>query len=268
MGLTNLTEIDGRGFKTPSSRLHQGIRSWGYSIADDEEPGTAGVDKFGRNPAAATGEAIQDEGGTIVINTTASKIELISDDTQDNPSGTGAKALLVQGVDINWNPIEDEIATNGTSASAESDNSYLYVYRSKIIDSGAQRSAGNITIRKTGAGATMAQITAGYGQTERAVMPVFAGCKLYINAFRFEGSKTGVLNGEIGLVEYVLNEGIRVVHPLTFDSGEPRIKEWREVPKLFLEKTLVWVEAIDLSTGAIITASFDGIMKRYEDSTP
>lgn len=269
MSIEDLTEIAGRRNEVPSKRLTKGLRPWGNTVAQGVEPGTLGVDKFGRNPtASAVGDVMQDEDGPIVIQTTASAVELISTDAQDNPSGTGAKAVLIQGVDINWNPIEKEVATNGLSASVSSLSEFLYVYRGKIVSSGAQRSAGNILIRKVGAGATMAKITAGFGQTERAVMPVFAGCRMYVDILRFEGSKTGSLVGEIALMEYQLDEGIRVIHPLVFKDSDPKVVVWPEVPKVFQEKTLVWIELLDAVSVNVMTASFDGVMIRHTDSTP
>lgn len=267
MSVTNLTEIARRDFKTITRFLDEGIKNWSYAIARNLIPGVDFIDKFGRDPSAAAGEVVQDEGGTITINTAASTVEVISSATEDNPSGSGAKAVCIFGVDINWNPIQADLATNGQSASLSTTLEFLYVYRARTISSGAQRNAGDITIRKSGAGATMAQITIGLGQTEKAVFPVFAGCDLFVNKFRMEGSKTGVLTGEVALVEYELNEGIRVIHPIPFSSGEPQIVEWDETPKVFTEKTLVWVEMLSVSTGAIITASFDGILIRHTDSS-
>ena len=269
MSVTDLTQISGRSHRTPTDSLDAGIKTWGYGIVENKEPGTERIDKFGRNPATTAGEAIQDEGGVISINTTASTVEIIGANGGDTFAGAGAKQVTIYGVDINWNPLTETINTNGLSASLDSDNEYLYVYRAKTVGSGAVRNLGDLTIRRSGAGAILSIITQGYGQTERAVMPVFAGCNLMVNKFRFEGSKTGILAGEIALMEYSEGEGIHVVHPFTFSSGNALDPiTWDEAPKCFSEKTLVWIEALSISAGAIVTASFDGVMKRYKDSTP
>lgn len=216
------------------------------------------LEKFGRNPAAAVGEVIQDAGGVIVIETVASKIELIGDSANDTAAGSGAKAMKVWGVDINWNVISEEIVTAGLSVSAESVESYLYVFRSKIVASGAQRNDGNMTIRKSGAGATVMRIPAGYGQSEKAVFPVPAGHTLYMTKFQMEGIKNSALTGEVGLFEYCEGVGIRCTHPLLFSQGSGGKREWPEGAKFFREKTLVWVEVISLSAAAVVAASFSG----------
>ena len=267
MSVTDLTAIARDNYKDANQVLQYGVRNWGYAIAEDRIPGVASIEKFGENTAAATGETIQDEGGSIVINSTAVKVRIKSGgDAADVAGGAGAEAIEIFGVDGNWNPISETIITKGATVSELSINDYLYVYRARIVDSGAVPNTGNVIIENASA-VVYAQITAARGQTQRAVFPVFAGCRLYVTKFRMEGTKTGTLAGEVGLKEYVLGEGVRVIHPIAFSTGSPGISEWDETPKVFLEKTLVWVEVLSLSTEAIITASFDGEIMRYADST-
>jgi len=268
MSVRDLTLVaGGRRHRTPSELMLSQKRPWGHAVADDEDLGFQEVNKFGRNEACSTGEVIRAGGGTIDIETTATKVEIIGTDGGDIDAGAGAQAVKILGVDINWNPIEEQIATNGLSASLASELEYLYVYRAKVMNSGAVRNLGDLNIRRQSAGAVLAIIPQGYGQTQQAVMTVFHGCDFHVNTLRFEGSKTGALTGEIALVEYDLDEGIRIVHPIVFSSAQPITVEWTDAPKVFTEKTLLWVEAVSLSAGAIITASFDGVMERHEDST-
>ncbi len=240
----------------------------GIAIAKGDIQGVGRIEKYGKRAGAVATDVVQDEGGTISIETTATTIELISTDADDVDAGAGAQAIHIVGVDINWNPIEEDILTAGLSASLPSVYSYLYVFRAKVVSSGAVRNQGDITIRRSSAGSTLAQVLTGKGQTQKAVFPVPAGCSIYMKKFRFEGSKTGVLNGEINLMEYELDEGIRVAHPIVFSSGEKMTVEWDVGIKEFTEKTLVWVEVESISTGAIIAASFDGAIVRHTDSTP
>lgn len=240
----------------------------GVSIAELELQGVTRGELAGRNPAAAAGEVIQDEGGAINIETVAGLIEIISTDAQDNPSGTGAKMVIIYGIDINWNPITDTIATNGLTVSSPSTKEFLYAFSAGIIQSGAQTNAGNITIRKASAGATHCQINAGIGSTKKAVFPVFAGCTLYIENFRFEGTKTGTLNGEINLMVYELGEGIRVSHPIVFHGGNAVNVEWEAGLKSYGSKSLVWIETKAISGAALVVAVMSGIVVRHSDSTP
>ena len=269
MRLTTLTEIAdfplaGNGIRA----MMKGSRNWSYAIAQDEVKGTMYIEKHGLNTATAAGDVIQDESAAIAIRTTASALEVISSDPGDDVGGAGAEGVKIFGVDINYNPISAELDLDGTTLFGPTTEEFLYVYRAKIINSGAVFNIGTITIRETGAGATLALISPLYGQTQKCVFPVFAGCKLYIDTMRMEGSKTGILTGQLNLVEYELGEGKRVRHPILFSDGKPIPMHWPNAPKIFNEKTLVWIEAKSISAGAEISASFDGVLMRYADSTP
>ena len=216
--------------------------------------------KFGLNPSTAVADAIQDEGGAIVINTVAAKIRIkAGGNVGDIAGGAGAEAITVYGVDGNWNLVSEIIVTNGANVSLLSTNDYLYVYRAHITNSGAVFNIDDIVIENVSA-VVMATITDNYGQTERAVFPVFAGYELHLNKFRFEGVGTPSLNGEVALISYTLTEGQRIIHSFPFAAGSiPAPKEWDKHHKVIPEKSLVYVKLISVSAGTpIIGASFDG----------
>lgn len=268
MSVTDLTKIVKYNSRDVSELLQYKERSWGYVIADDQIPGVAAIEKYGSNAATAAGDVIQTESAAIAITATATTLEIVSASGDDTDGGAGAQSVIIWGVDANWNPISETVIMNGATPSSATNSVYLYVYRAKITGSGAVRNAGLITIRRSGAGATFAQIPLGYGQTMKCMFPVFAGCKMYLSHFGLEGTKTGTLTGEIALMEYQLDQGIRVRHSIVFGVGGKADKEWHDALKVFTEKTLIWIEALSISTGAIITAGFDGVIMRYEDSTP
>ena len=216
------------------------------------------VAKFGLNPASASTEAIQDEGGVIVINTVAAKVRIkTGGNVADVAGGAGAEAIIIYGVDGDWNFASEIIVTKGATVSELSVNSYLYVFRSKITNSGAVSNVGDIIIENA-SGVIYAQITAAYGQTERAVFPVFADYELHLAKFRFEGAKNNALTGEIDLYCYTLGQGITIIHAFTFYGSNHEIVEWDKDHKTIPEKSLIWIATRVLSAGAIIGASFDG----------
>ena len=261
MSIADKTSIFTKEYRDTNNIIRIGSRSFIDGIMDGLIPGADVIGKFGRGPSVDTGNVVQDEEGSIAINTVASAIEVISSDAADTAAGAGAKAIEVFGVDGDWNPISDTIVTAGTSASTATTNTYLYVYRARIADSGAVPNTGNITIRKSGAGATMAYITAGYGQTLKCMMPVFAGCKLRITNMSLEGIRTNTVTGEIALMEYALGEGIRCRHAFEFSVGSDINREFK-VPIECNAKSLVWIQCMNISTPAVLTASFDGYFVR------
>ena len=243
-------------------------RHLGIAIAEGELQGVTRGAVTGKLDAAAAGDVIQDGGGAIVIETSATIIEMISDSVEDADGETGAKAIIAYGVDINWNPIVEIIQMNGTTVTLPSTKEFLYVWTAQIVDSGPQKNVGNIVIRKETAGATMCKITAGYGNSHKAMFPVFAGCDLYLEDLRLEGTKTGILTGQVNLMVYEMDEGIRVSHPLVFKEGEGKYIKWTEGVKHFGEKSLIWLEVEAVSEVAILTASMTGVLVRNADSTP
>lgn len=216
------------------------------------------VTKFGLNPTAAAGETIQDEGGTIVINTIAAKVRIkAGGNAGDTAGGAGAEAIIIYGVDGSWNFASEIIVTKGALVSELSTNSYLYVFIAEITNSGAVINVGDIVIENAST-VIYAQITAAYGRTERAVFPVFANYELHLSKFRFEGAKNNALTGEIDLYSYTLEQGIVILHAFTFYGSNHELVEWDKDHKIIPEKSLIWISTKALSAGAIIGASFDG----------
>ncbi len=228
--------------------------------------GAGPVAKFGRNAGCVTGDAIQDESNAMLIRTAEGAIELVSGSTaDDSPSGTGALTVKVWGCDANWNPIEEIVVMNGQTA-VDLVKDYMYIYRAKVLTTGTGNvNAGAITIRLDSAGATLAMITALYGQTQKAMMPIFSGCKYDVRKFRFDGVRVGTLTGEIALVEYAESGSTRVIHSVSFGNSNHYTVEWDKGHKMVYEKSLLYIMAMNMSGTGFITASFDGDMIRYAD---
>jgi hypothetical protein len=220
------------------------------------------VTKFGLNKTTTAGEAIQDEGGAIVINTSAAKVRIKSGgNVADVAGGAGAEAVAIFGVDGNWDFVSETITTKGALVSEFSVIFFVFVVRGNISDSGDVFNVGNIII-ETAAAVVMCQIMAGYGQTERAVFPVFAGYEMHLTKFRFEGDKNSALSGEMSLYVYTLDQGIAIVHSFPFLGSHHEIVEWEKFHKVIPEKSLIWASPIALSASAVIGASFDGDLFR------
>lgn len=141
-------------------------------------PGHSLTNKFGRNPSAPanilTPVTIS---GNWQTPTTAQSLELVTSSTEDNILGTGARVVQVIGVDEDCNEISENVFCDGTNPVALS-NTYLRVYRAKVIESGSYATqttashAGTITIRGAGAGAdwlTIDEVVSGFGAGQSQV---------------------------------------------------------------------------------------------------
>jgi hypothetical protein len=101
-------------------------------------------------------------------------IEALSSDNTgaDTSTGTGARTVVVQGVDGNYNEVSATIALNGTTA-VPTTQKFLRVYRAYVATAGTGGAAvGTITIRISAAGATLAIIPLLHAQSLMAIYTV------------------------------------------------------------------------------------------------
>lgn len=136
-------------------------------IATGRVPGSIPVRKFAINRDHSAAQEVWPVSGNMTYLTSPAAIELISSSVNDTAAGTHCQSVKIFGLDGNYDLIEDTIATNGTSASTATTQTYLRVYRAYCVEVGAygNTNAGNITIRVSGAGSTQSYIVAGDGQS-------------------------------------------------------------------------------------------------------
>ncbi len=113
-----------------------------------------------------------------------------SSSANDTSGGTGANTILIQGLDEDYNEIEETVVLNGQTQVA-TQLSYLRAYRSYVTLAGsAGTSGGTIYIASSGAtggvpdGTVYASLSLG-NQTQIAAYTVPAGHTLYIDEVNF-----------------------------------------------------------------------------------
>lgn len=139
------------------------------------------VQKFGRNPESGTAaEDIWDGGGLYPFQTSAQSIEAVSDDADDAAAGTGARTIIVEGLDANWALQSETVILNGLTA-VDLANTYIRIFRAYVVTAGSQGvNDGNISIQIDGGGTVLAQITEAMGQTLMAVYTVPLGFTAFV----------------------------------------------------------------------------------------
>jgi hypothetical protein len=172
------------------------INSFGVAsnipIAAGSVTGYKAIHKFGRNPNVGNApETIWMQGGKyqyLAIGA-ASTLYAYSADAQDSASGTGARTVTIQGLDNNFNEIEETVTVGGAATTLE----FLRVYRAFVATAGSlNTNKGNVLI-STGAGGTgtvLADIgtigtgtTFGLGQTQLALYTIPAGKTGYLTTW-------------------------------------------------------------------------------------
>lgn len=148
----------------------------GYSLV----PGYRRVTALGRNTSANAGEDIWLGSAPYTFLAAASILEVLSDNAADAAAGTGARTVLVSGLDASYVEISETVTLNGVTPVATI-NSYLRVNSAIVTTAGSsETNTGTITVRVTGGGTTQAVIGADDGITAQGVFSVPAGHTLQI----------------------------------------------------------------------------------------
>jgi hypothetical protein len=211
--------------------------------------------KFGFvvDPAVGVWTDVWANGGAYTFPKNAQKIRVISSSAQDGPGGTGARSVVVQGLDENFDQIEEEIITNGTSLSSLTSQKFFRVNRAWVNNCGEYSSsttggnAGVISIQRQN-GDVQAIISflggMGLGQTGVARFSVPKGKQVLI--YGVNVSVDSAQSAEVVLFQrqnfddvdepFTCKRNAISIHGLIENS----LIEFFATPLLFPEKTDIW----------------------------
>jgi len=145
--------------------------------------GYSSINKFGHNPAAADGDDVWHGGGSYEFYpTSAVSIDIKSSSGSDVAAGTGARTVVVQGLDENWEEAtSEEITLTGTTEVAIA-GTWRRIFRCTVLTAGSnETNVGNITVQCVGAGGGLSDNTVGIyvaaddGQTQQCTYTIPAG---------------------------------------------------------------------------------------------
>lgn len=230
------------------------------------------VNKFGRETGVGT--SVVDVNRTASPSvyswpTSAVKLEAISSSADDTSAGSGARTIVVEGLDANLAKISETITMNGASASTATTQSFFRVHRAYVATSGSYATstsgshAGNITIRTVSAGAAhiympIADVPTGQSEVARYTVP--AGCTAYLvhAFFSVDSTKSATFYMMRRLSATTVSAPYGVKRILeTFDGIANSIsREW-EAPIKLDEGTDIWIAVKAAGVGTNVSASFD-----------
>jgi len=146
--------------------------------------GHSGVLKFGRNEAVSTVEEdIWSVGGIYPFPTAAEVVRVkAGGNAADNARGSGAHAVMIEGLDQNWVEASEAVKLAGSRASATTQTRFIRVFRAYVTDVGTYggNNIGNIDIESTTSLNTLCRIAAGVGQSQMAIYTIPAGKTGYL----------------------------------------------------------------------------------------
>jgi len=161
------------------------------AVQQGKVPGYSMINKFGYNSSIGSGsfETIWETGDDYPWQSTAVTVDVVSDDTNDDVAGTGARTLRIQGLDGSYNFAEETVDMDGTTT-VTTTQTFLRVFRMSVETAGTSgNNIGNISVTYTGGSDVAATITAGNGQTLMTLYTIPAGYTGYLLSMNISSGK-------------------------------------------------------------------------------
>ena len=236
------------------------------AIARGHTAGYRALYKFGYNPDVnGTEETVWAQGGNYPWIDSAVTMFVSSSSVNDASGGTGANTIIIQGLDEDYNEIEETVVLNGQTQVA-TQLSYLRVYRAFVTLAGSSgTSGGTIYIGSSGAtgGVPNGTIYANLGlgnQTQIAAYTVPAGYTLYLDDINFTAgiSQAGKV-ATCSFVSRALGSNVFRTRFINVLQSNQLITKF-EYPQPFTEKTDLECRVRTDSSNNAIGASFQGVL--------
>lgn len=200
------------------------------------------INKFGQNTDVDSDveEDLWLGTGTREYPGAAELFDIASTQAADTSAGDGARTVLIQGLDANYDLAQEVVSLNGTS-DVSTVNSYVNIHRMAVVTAGSLLdNSGVITATGASSSNLLASITAGYNTTQLTHYMVPRGYTAFmlnqtISAYRSSG--TGTRTGEFTLMSYDF-EG--TPKRLSVNGHTGTLTTEFTVPPRYTEKTLLW----------------------------
>ena len=183
MGTYNIQEF------TSNECLNQLLFVNDLYVGSDRIQGHSVIHKYGHNLDIDNAyETVWSVGGEYSYLTSATVLKISSGNTNDTLSGTGARTVLVQGLNADYGEIEEIVTLNGQTA-VNTSKEYLRVFRMIIQTTGSGKENAGIIYAGTGTVTSgvpaniYAEIPATYNQTMMAVYTIPANKTAYVTMF-------------------------------------------------------------------------------------
>lgn len=253
-------------FVVPST----GIASFSDIFRNRQEGTMTVVKKFGRGTVGTSMSPVAIGGDYLTPQVSgATKLRVKAGDANDAPGGSGARSIVIEGIDETGAFASETIATNGASAGPNSVNDYIRLFRFYVAESGtygtssAGSHAADIVIENAAGTADWGTIDAtGFprGQSEIGAYTVPLGYQAYVSdlSFTSDASKTVI-------AEFFQRQGI-------LDSSPPykAMREFGQITSINNSAQIVeplfygpFPECTDLGVLARVSATTATISVRF-----
>lgn len=196
-------------------------------------------------------------------------LEVISTSVNDAAAGTGMQAIVIAGLDINYNPITATVNLNGTTAVAIP-NTWLRINsaRGTMVTPNpntTQFNAGTISIRDTGAGTVRGIIPIGEGIYSSTLYTVPAGFTLAIHSLELQitTSAGGTARGTDAVLVFRNTNGFATASRKLSTTDAAPYALWADTYIPVLEKVDFWMRCTYTSNNVMtIGGAWEGHLHR------
>lgn len=237
-------------------------QSYGQAVAEQEITNHYGIYKIGHNENIGLTEEVVwtlSDGHTLL--SAAEQLKISSNDANDTAAGTGARTVLIDGINSAGSEISETVTMNGVTA-VTTTNSFLRVIRVTVITAGSGlTNAGTISVNDNADVVVLGLVDPGAGQSKMAFWFVPASHEFYMSRFfagEIAGKKATVRLYAKDLT--VTDAAWQLKAEINVNANEA--DRTFDVPLVFTEKTDIEIRAIASIAGADVIAGFVGVYEQ------
>ena len=249
----------------PSITQYERTEAFELQVARGMITGHKSLFKYGNNPDVnGTLETVWSHSTLYVYPTTAIHMKVSSTSANDAAAGSGARTIVVSGLDADYNEINEIVTLNGQTPVLTT-GLFIRVFRSYVLTAGSSNTAeGTIYIGDgvvtAGVPATVyAEISLGENQTLMALWTVPANYTLYVYRGTFSAASNNASQYILGKF-MIRNFGGVFRNAADVTANSNVIPYDFEIPLAIPEKSDIEARVIALSgSNFYVTASFEGV---------
>lgn len=222
------------------------------------------IRRFGTNSAVGTSYVSIDNVGiaTPYMPTTAVRFEALSASANDTSAGSGARTVMITGLDSTWSLTAETVTMNGVTPVA-SVGTFFRIFKAETMTVGTYGAvnAGNITVRAFGGGSTFAQIDAGNSQSFTSHFTVPAGYYGAITGANLSADSSKIVSVRVLSRDNAQNTTapFSPVNLTQFYEGMTGVNHFDYDPPIFITPTTdVWITAKVATGTASVSAEYWG----------
>lgn len=190
--------------------------------------------------------------------------EIVSSDTNDTAAGTGARTVLISGLNTSYDEISETVSLNGTTAVALT-KTYLRINAMVVASAGSGGvNAGNLTVRTVSGSTTLAVMAAGENTLLQGVYTIPNKYRGYLLMYRALRNAT---NGFSAFINYRTQGGVwqRLVADVSNGAGPNGIERNFLFPRLLAAKSDLDLR-VNVQTGnTAASGNFSLLLERTDE---